>query len=360
MITFVLYKSASTQAQDYNIYHAKIIQAEKEIFQKGNIEKGLSIYSIVFQDFDFVFLRDCIIAMQIALYNSNEKLFIEFVAKSSKNGLLIRHLPLLKYIYNHAIYNKNKETVHQYLENNRKYYLQRLDTMTLKKIIRLFSIDQVEKSIIPNETNKQREIRYKPLIRETAGKLIDLIKDKGFLGDMLIGIDQNDIMHELSVGKYDAIDYYNKYKNSPNAYIVPLQFNLEEYLFASTLYFPIVVHFSNFWKDKSNKNRYVLHSDEFFQQQITNGRIHPQDLAYLYDLGLENSITLNDDKTNERYFGIRSVFSTTDHQDSLKDAKMNYFRGLYHITPIQCQRAKINFMRKHGMHYSFGWNGCRS
>ncbi len=361
LIAFVLFGKTGLSVENYILYHKKIVLAEEEIFLKDKVHKGLLIYADVFEKFDFVFLQDCIIAMQLSLYIKDEVLFLKFADKAIKNGLLLRHFALLKYIATHPIYIKNEYKIKKHFQQNRSTYLKRIDTATLKKVISLYSYDQMDKIKIANETDKQYYSRYKPFIQETTYKLMKLIHDKGFLGDRLIGIDQNDILKELHLGNYDAIDYYIKHKNDPGFHAVQLQFGFDEHYFSSTIYFPIIIHFVNSWKQHSDRCRYIVHTDSFYREQIAKGNMHPQELANLYDLGFNFVTTPKPDTTKgEKYFGIQLVFSTKDRPDSILDAGMNHFRTTYNISTIQCQRAKVDFLRKHRMHYSFGYLGCRS
>src|SRR5690606_10230642 len=117
-------------AQDYSQYHLNIIKAEEQVFVNGKTEDGLKTYLNTFNQYDFVFLHDCFIAIQIALYANDENAFLAFVEKGAQNGLLPKHLTFrgTRFIKTHPIYIKNKDTILAICRANRQHYLQRLDT----------------------------------------------------------------------------------------------------------------------------------------------------------------------------------------------------------------------------------------
>src|SRR5690606_36971430 len=82
----------SISAQDYSAYHTTINRADEEIFLNNHLQKGMDLYAKAFKQYDFVFLSDCITALQMALYAHDEKDFLLFMDKAVENGLMPRHL----------------------------------------------------------------------------------------------------------------------------------------------------------------------------------------------------------------------------------------------------------------------------
>jgi hypothetical protein len=56
--------------QDYEFYHQQVIKAETLIASE-NYTEALLLYEQLFNDYDFIFLREYQIASQLALYTKN-------------------------------------------------------------------------------------------------------------------------------------------------------------------------------------------------------------------------------------------------------------------------------------------------
>jgi len=90
--SIITFSSQKSTAQDYTVYHLSIIKADEQIFVKSQIKEELNTYTQIFEHYDFVFVSDCVTAIQIALYAKNEKAFLYFVDKATQNGLMPRHV----------------------------------------------------------------------------------------------------------------------------------------------------------------------------------------------------------------------------------------------------------------------------
>ncbi len=88
----------SEDSRDYFTYHSRVNQAEVHLSQ-GHFEQALNAYEEIFETYDFVFGRDYKIAVQLALYQKEDKRALEFLQKAFRNGLdlkEVRKLPSLK------------------------------------------------------------------------------------------------------------------------------------------------------------------------------------------------------------------------------------------------------------------------
>lgn len=336
----------NAQNSDYSNYYTLINKAEKRIFVDSAISDGLSIYLYAFNAYDFVFLTDCITAMQIALYAKDENYFLKFSLKGFQNGLLPRHLSKINYIKHNQQYVKNLDTLIEMYKRNRPAYFKRIDTITLKKMISLYVNDQKFKNSQKNNVGID-EKSYKLEIQKTISSLREIITNKGFPTEKIIGVDQNDIMKELNLHNMDVYEYFNLFKRYYN--VTHDQFIFDERSFSSTYIFPIFHHY------ESSFGKYDLFEDSFYLAQILNGNLHPKDFAYINDIKYRVDETHKPNK-QEMFFGGGWM----DKQYLLlNDSIINKFRIRFFLPPIQQDRMKYGFMTKQGMWTYLGYMGTR-
>ncbi len=351
-------------AQDYFKYHEGIITAEEQIFVKQQYDEGLKTYADVFKKYDFVFAHDCVMAMQIALYRNNEKLFLLFTTKAMQNGLTMKHLDsrTMTYFQTHPIYNKYKDSIASIYKRNRPHYLKRIDTVALGKMTQLFCNDQLEKNPLPNEGFTASDKRYKPQIIATTEQLKALIAERGYPSDRLIGIDDQNLLHELGTTRMTPLDYYKKYKGDQCCNIRESQFEFDEHTISSSMIMPIIIHYGHMTNGE-DRLQCVMYSDSFYLQQIKRGYIHPKDVAFLYEwsmnTGGSGAGTPNLER-GEKFFDIGIRRQGAQRQVNITDETINKLRVAFHIAPIENDRMKFEFVKKNGMYIGFGWWTCRS
>lgn len=364
LVLLILFCNTNLQAQDYFKYHEGIIKAEEQIFVKQQYDEGLKTYADIFKKYDFVFAHDCVMAMQIALFRNNEKLFLQFTTKAMQNGLTIKHFDsrMMVYFQKHPIYNQYKDSIASIYRLNRPHYLKRIDTVALGKMTQLFSNDQLEKNGLPTLTMKNNERRYLPQITETMNQLLKLIAERGYPSDRLIGIDCQNLLRELGTTRMTPLDYYKKYKGDPCCSIGQSQFEFDEYTLSSGMIMPVIIHHGNVVKDRFDKRKYLSYPDSFYIRQIKNGYMHPKDLAFLYDYGFNNGGTFTgtvNTNNGEKFFDV-GIKGGAVRTINITDAEINKIRKAFYIAPIENDRIKISFMQKHGMFIGWGWAGTRS
>lgn len=351
LLTLCLYRS-SLNAQDYIQYHKAINKAEEQIFVQKKIPDGLKTYSQVFDQYDFVFLHDCMNAMQIALYANDEKSFLKFTDKATKNGLKMANLAKFYYITKHPYYAKHKDSIASRYPANRQHYLRRLDTATLIKLYDLFATDQTQKNSLKGEKDHAFRSRYRAQIAETMKSLKKLAVERGFPSDKIIGIAQNNIMAELKTGTPDLMRYYDMFKDYSN--IHKSTFEVYEYESAANLIFPIMVHYGGY-------HNYTFFDDSFYMEQIKKGDLHPKDLAGLND---DWYIRVGNPKPGinkgDKYYGVWEWSMGPEMKTTIPDPTINKLRAKYFIAPIENDRAKQRFMTEQKMYNGWGWRGNRS
>lgn len=341
---------------NYFEYHKIINNAEKSIFINSNFKEGIRLYKIAFSEFDFVYAKDCLTAIQISLYANDEKSFIIFMKKGFENGLMLRHFRKIKYINSHQFYIKDSMMLVNIYHKHRQVYLKRIDTTALKLTYNIFAKDQLHKNSLIKSNGKfesliAHEKRYTPLIKSSILELRKLINEKGFVSDRIIGISQKDIMKELRLNSRDLEEYYWQNKNTNPCVIEIEQFRVYELSLYSEMLIMLIIH---------HPERYHLFNDSFYLDQINKGNIHPKDVATLADI-----THLSVDATNQstkclKYFGVGISINMKPNSAKQPDSLINENRKKFYISKIETDRAKWQFMQKNKMYYVFGFMGQRS
>jgi len=75
---------------NYFDYHDYINKAEHHYFIDNNVDSSLYYYKKAFSEFNYVFVKDPLIAAQIAFHNN--KPFEEYLIRGFEVGLKIEHL----------------------------------------------------------------------------------------------------------------------------------------------------------------------------------------------------------------------------------------------------------------------------
>lgn len=346
--------------QDYREYHTQIIKAEEEIFVNNNLDRGLTIYLKTFREFDFVFASDCATAMQIALHRTNPVAFLYLADKGTQNGLLVNHLDKIPYISQHQMYLHYRDTIQKMVQRNRPQYLAGIDTGALKTMYMLYARDQAEKNGKKGTPFKERDHIYEPLIARTMDELKQVILDRGWPSDKLIGIYQRNIMEELNIDAPELEDYYALYKQVyPDNVFSWSQFVITEKYLGATLFYPVMAHYASHYTN-------VYFPDEVYMQEIAKGNLHPKDFGYLMDHLYSNyprEPRKPDVSKGQYYFGVSRYF----YPDSIAVSKpfpiplneVNRLREKFYMPPFEQDRAKLSFAKEHGMNLGWGYSGTR-
>lgn len=354
-----LHYSAIAQQKNYKFYHLNINKAEEQAFVQNDIKGALATYQHTFSQYDFVFAHDCMTAIELALYDSNAKAFLAFVEKGTKNGLMPRHFMYIPYIKKHPLFARYDDSVAAIYKRNRPKYLAGIDTPALKKMYSLYGYDQMEKNPMKGEGyGAKPDRRYKPQIEKTWSELKQLIQEKGWPSDKLIGIEQKDIMKELKTGTPDMMELYELYKEGYNYNIGAGQFTLEEYELHSNLFYAVMVHYGGYFG-------YNFFPDEVYIQQIEAGYLHPKDLAYLLDFQINwnvDTATQAHRRNTMRYFGTGMTgrgHHLTTYSYKVPIEKIDSARAKFYIKPVKTEIAKNNFAIRNKIFMGWGYGACR-
>ena len=103
-LTLILFLSLSVcatrvyaQEANYELYHHRIMEAEKLIASE-NYDQAMELYESVLAEDSYIFRRDCIIAIQIAIHLDQEDIAFEFLRKGVQAGWEIKKIKKNDYL----------------------------------------------------------------------------------------------------------------------------------------------------------------------------------------------------------------------------------------------------------------------
>lgn len=322
--------SLNAQKNDnYFDYHDKINKAEILYFLEKKTDSSLLVYDEVFNDFEFIFLKDLLVAAQIAKFNNKE--FDKYIFKGFEFGLKIddlKRFPVLK--SNFYKYSNDKEVLNKFKEG-RKKYLQKIDFDYLDYVYDLAIRDQIYKY----------KDDYDNRINKTIAELIDTIKKKGFPGERRLGITDTLIFKEKGLFKKDINDRARKLKITKH-----FVYNSNRLQFDTSI--PMFLH------HKCVFNKY----ESILLNEVKKGNVHPQDLAFFNDFNLMYQSTLpsycKGCKSEGAYY-LSKRRSVLESEIEIKNA--NLLREKMHMIPFEVVLIKEKFAIENNFILNFGYNG---
>ncbi len=176
--------------QDYSDYYRGINKG-KLLAAKNDIEGSLNSYYLTFEQFDFVFARDCYNAIELSCYAKDSIKIDYFIRRGIKQGLNLDQITKINAFsaFLNSDFLKSIEKDKIQLENS---YAQKINWSLRDTINHFFTQDQAireryYKAFLFKRIRIGRE--WEELIKTQVEKLIEITKVYGFPGEKLIGID---------------------------------------------------------------------------------------------------------------------------------------------------------------------------
>lgn len=171
-------------------YHNQINNAEKLISQE-KYNKALKIYDQTFSEYHFVFLRDYIIASQLALHLDKKDKALNYIKKSIIGGWELNELKKNKILINYLSNSDWKNLENEYAHLNSEY-LKRINSKIRTKVESMFDKDQeiaFKASQIEDEIEQEKFIldEFPSHSEEQIKNLIKILDKDGYPGELLTG-----------------------------------------------------------------------------------------------------------------------------------------------------------------------------
>lgn len=332
VILITLYLDISCQNTNYYAYHDYINKAESFYFIDNNVDSSLFYYDKAFAEFRYVFVKDPLIASQIALYNN--KPFKKYLVKGFEVGLKLEHLSQIKLfdsIYNVLI---SDDSLMINYNINRRLYLNSINFSYRFQMTKEWIIDQKDKC----------KYNYDQIMFDKMGKLLSLIHSKGFPGAKIIGIDDNFIFSEIGKPEFDADSIINKYGKDLK-YLA-----LDEEILSTKFIMIILFHNKCSFRELEN----------IVDELIARGEVHPREIGFIYD---HMFININNPKLpckmpdhDSGVFKLNQFWNYANVKCS--DVEVDSLRKKWHIAPLSVDLAKKEYEKRFGFKLIFGFWGC--
>lgn len=227
----LLFSFSNAFGQDYIRYHQRIGKAEQAILD-SNYTDAVAIYDSVFKEYSFVFAENCYTATQTAVVEGNYSKAFQFLQRCFLQGLG------LEIIDKDSILIQLKDqdqwpSVKTKFDSLNKIYKGNVDWELRIKIDSLNALDQKYRD--KHETHPWNFLwrpfiwhKWKKVTRNIVeNKLYQIIKEKGFPGERIIGVDKEWMLHKR---KYNSKGSHFAYLILIHYYSVPRKLQMEELL----------------------------------------------------------------------------------------------------------------------------------
>lgn len=207
---------------DYSVYHQRINDIELMLSEEA-FDEALLGYQQLFQQYEFVFLRDYKIAAQLALYLDRQDIAIIMIKKGMAAGWELKDLEkmnLLVLLQNEPEWG----LIEQAYETLRDQYIERIDSEMRGHVQEMFKKDQ-KKAMgallrIGNKAQEKHATKkFAPHSEMQISELIKLLSEKGYPGEKLIG---NDYWMATIVSHHNSITQEYVIKDTLYNYIKPM------------------------------------------------------------------------------------------------------------------------------------------
>lgn len=199
------------EQQDYKLYHQKVIEAENLIVLE-NYTEALEVYEQLFDDYDFVFLREYQIASQLALYgNDNEKAF-KYLRQGILSGWELNSIRKNDYLTILLKSDAWKSIENEY-PKLREQYESKLNKSVQERVKSMYSKDQKMAlkalfKIGSKAQEKYAEKKFAPHSENQITEFLDIFEKYGYPGEKLIG---NNTWMSVILSHHNSISTaYNK------------------------------------------------------------------------------------------------------------------------------------------------------
>ncbi len=335
--------------ENYFKYHLLINKAESYYFLENKKDSAFMLYTKICNEYNFVFLKDCIIASELAVLNDKRDLFFLYLKKLFESGCTI---PMLKYLIIGDIEDKNRVLLFdQYLNNKNDFdvilkiynesrvkYINRIDKDIRKRITKMYVWDQANKNWNKNKnTLVQHDSIYNIISNKNIHVIDSLLLKNNMPLEKKIGVDQPYLFTEYLASDFDLNYWYNMLHESKEYNISKGQFEYVNTINAEFA-FTILLHNKNSLR-LINKNSMTL---------IKQGLIHPREFAFLNDF-------FKEEKKNEKKLYNVSKYEIVKITDAVEIDTINRWREKYYINNINMDKIKINYELKYNVKLFFGF-----
>ena len=284
---------------DYAFYHIQILNAEQKIASE-NFKEALIIYESLFNEYDFVFLRDYQRATQLAFILGNNKKTQDLLGSAIESGWSLKSIKRNKFL---AEFRKtdNWKSLKKDYDSLRNQYEKRLNLPLREQVKKMFSKDQGKAlgalfTFSSKAQDRYAESKFAPHSIDQMHEFEEIMDSYGYPGEMLIG---NSIWMSTILSHHNSIS--------------------QEFVKRDTLYPSLRPHLI---------------------RSLKNGQISPFELALIDDWYL----AVKSGRTAVGY----GILNSPD-KESLKAT--NELREKIHMRPIELRNCLVEIENETGMDF---------
>lgn len=300
LIWICVYTNVQAQGnQNYEAYHKEIVEAEK-LISSEKYEDALLLYVALFNEYDFIFLKDCQIATQLAFYLKDEQKGIQYLKKGILAGWEIKSIKKNKFL-SKTFDDQQWKTIKKDYNELRAQYKTNLNEHLRKKVKKMFSKDQWRAfralfTFNSKAQDRYAEKKFAPHSEQQIDDLKKILEAHGYPGQKLIG---NDFWMSTILSHHNSISH--------------------EYVKKDTLY---------------PKLKPLL------KKAIKDGQISPFEYALIDEWYL--SVKNNHSESNYGFINPPALSELT---------KINHLREAIYLRTIEVRNKLIDVQQKTGMHF---------
>lgn len=190
LLLFYAVGGEADKKRSYTDYHIQIIAAERHI-SKENYTEALNQYEEIFNNYDFIFLRDYKNASQIALYVGDKEKAFHYIKKGIVSGWGLKALNANKFLAPLKA-DSGWKSVEKEFDSLHGQYLSGIDLTTRENVHLMFKKDQKKAfGALFRIGEKARERytlnKFAPHSECQLIELISILENEGYPGEQLIG-----------------------------------------------------------------------------------------------------------------------------------------------------------------------------
>ncbi len=222
MLSSFCFLSVTVKAQDYGAYHDRVTAIEVQVVDR-NFQDALASYQHLFEDYEFVFLRDYKVAAQLAALLGRKEVALQIIRDAMLSGWDIKHIrrnELLSALTNEPEWQILKsdypELHHQYLTS--------IDLARREQVHDMFKDDQRKAFGVFIRIGEKAQERYAtkkflPQSNRQIHELIEIMNNSGYPGERLIG---NNYWMSTILSHHNSITREQTLKDTLYPFIMPM------------------------------------------------------------------------------------------------------------------------------------------
>ena len=311
VIIILTYSKLGLAQQDYFKYHQQINLAE-ELFVDEKFEESVTKYDSIISKYDYVFLKDLLVAAQIAVLSNNLDKSDEWLEKAIRNGYDCKCIEKIKVFENYTktdywkgIVMKSEIYIAEYRNN--------INLDLHYEFHHRFKQEQ--------ESKRQRE-KYVKIVYDNYFRIKSLMDSLPFLSERIIGIDDESIFPTSSGGKLRSCE-------ASNSKVIPT-----------------LLHYDNPITDIGWSK---------FIAAIKSGHLHPRQFADIYSFETNYVSRLNKNRNQNPSRLPKYWFNFAFGKKTNDIEQVNLDREKFGICSLELDVAKKTIAEKFGLKLDFGY-----